>query len=62
MAALWSLKRAAVILSLLQEKKLSSSMPHRITSQTEAVKHLSRSLETCLMLKILLSMLKLINL
>jgi len=64
MAALWSLTCAAVILSPLQEKnkQLSNSLSHRITSQTEAVKHLSQSLETCLMLKIILSKLKLINL
>ena len=46
MAALWSFACAAVILSLLQEKKLSSSIPHRRKCRTEAVKHLSRSLET----------------
>jgi len=46
MAVLWSLTRVAVILSLLQENNLSNSIPRRVKSQTEAVKHLSWSLET----------------
>jgi len=37
---------AAAILSLLQENSLSNSIPHRGKCQTEAVKHLSRSLKT----------------
>jgi len=45
MAVLWSLTCAAVILSLLQENNLSNSIPHRVKSPKEAVKHLSRSLE-----------------
>jgi len=52
---------AAVILSLLQENNLSNSIPHRVKCRTEAVKHLSRSIETWKMLKIILSKLKLIN-
>jgi len=60
MAALWSLTCAAV-LSLLQENNFSNSMPHRVKCPTEEVKHLSRSLETWKMLKIILSKLKLIN-
>jgi len=46
MAALWSLTCADVVLSLLQENNLSNNIPHRIKSQTEAVKHLLQSLET----------------
>jgi len=46
MAVLWSLTCAAVILSLLQENKLSNSMLLKVKSQTEAVKHLSWSLAT----------------
>jgi len=46
MVVLWSLTCAAVILSLFQENNLSESIPHRVKSPTEAVKHLSRSLET----------------
>jgi len=46
MAVLWFLTCAAVVLSLLQENNLSNSIPHRVKSRTEAVKHLSRSLET----------------
>jgi len=46
MAALWSLTCAAVILSLLQENNLSNSIPHRVKCRKEAVKHLSRPLET----------------
>jgi len=46
MAVLWSLTCAAIMLSLLQENNLSNSIPHRVKSRTEAVKHLSRSLET----------------
>jgi len=61
MAVLWSLTRVAVILSLLQENNLSNSIPRRVKSQTEAVKHLSWSLETWKMLKIILSKLKFIN-
>jgi len=61
MAVLWSLTCAAAILSLLQEYNLSNSMPHRGYCRTEAVNHLSRSLETSKMLKIILSKLKLIN-
>jgi len=61
MAVLWSLTWAAVILSLLQEHNLSNSIPHRVKPRTEAVKHLSWSLETWQMLKIILSKLKFIN-
>ena len=46
MAVLWSLTCAAVMLPLLQENNLSNSTPHRVKSRTEAVKYLSRSLET----------------
>ena len=46
MAVLWSLTCAAVILSLLQENNLSDSIPHREKRRTEAVNHLSRSVET----------------
>ena len=46
MVVLWSLTCAAVILSLLQENNLSISIPHRVKCRTEAVKHLSRSVET----------------
>jgi len=46
MAVLWSLTCAAVILLLLQENNLSNSVPHRLKSRAEAVKHLSWSLET----------------
>ena len=43
---LWSLICPVVILSLLQENKLFNSIPHRVKSRTEAVNHLSRSLDT----------------
>ena len=46
MAVLWSFARAAVILSPLQENNFSNSIPHREKCRTEAVKDLSRSLET----------------
>jgi len=46
MAVLWSLTCAAVILSLSQENNLYNSIPHRVKSRTEAVKYLSRSLES----------------
>jgi len=46
MAALWSHTCAAVILSPLQENSISNSTPHIVKSRTEAVKHLSQSLET----------------
>jgi len=46
MGVLWSLTRVAVILSLLQENNLANSMPHRVKSRIEAVKHPSWSLET----------------
>jgi len=46
MAVLWSLTCAAVMLPLLQESNLSNRIPHRVKSRTEAVEHLSRSLET----------------
>ena len=46
MAVLWSLTCAAVILSLLQENNRSNIIPHSVKCRTEAVKHLSRSLET----------------
>jgi len=47
MAVLWSLTCAPVILSLLQENKLSNSigLPHRVNCRTKAVNHLLRSLE-----------------
>jgi len=61
MAVLWSVTCAAVVFSLLQENNLSNSIPHRVKSWTEAVKHLSPSLETWKMLKIILSKLKFIN-
>jgi len=60
MALLWSLTCAAVILLLLQENNLSN-FPHRGKCLTEAVKHLSWSLETRKMLKVILSKLKFIN-
>jgi len=45
---LWSLTRAAVILSLIQKNNLSNSIPvpHRVKCRTEAVNHLLRPLET----------------
>ena len=46
MVVLWSLTCAAVVLSLFQENTLSKSIPHRVKPRTEAVKDLSRSLET----------------
>jgi len=46
MAVLWSLTCAAVKLSLFQENNLSNSTPHGEKCRTEAVKHVSRSLET----------------
>jgi len=58
---MWSLTCAAVILSLFQENNLSNSIPHRVKCRTEAVNILSRSLETCKMLKIILSKLKFIK-
>jgi len=61
MAVLRSLTCAAVMLPLLQENNLSNSIPHRVKSRTEAVKHLSPSLETWEMLKIILLKLKFIN-
>jgi len=61
MVVLWSLTRAAVMLSLLQENNFSNSIPHRVKCQTKAVNHLSRSLETWKMLKIILLKLKFIN-
>jgi len=62
MVALWSLTRAVVvILSLLQENNFSKSIPDRVKCRTNAVNHLSRSLETWKMLKIILSKLKCIN-
>ena len=48
-------------LSVLQENNLSNSIPHRVKCRAEAVKHLSRSLETWKMLKIILSKLKFMN-
>jgi len=53
MAVLRSLTCAAVILSLLQENNLSKSMPHRVKCRTKAVNHVSRSLETWKMIKII---------
>jgi len=61
MAVLWSLTCVAVILPLLQENNFSNSIPHRVKCRTEEVKHLSRSLETWKILKIILSKLKFIN-
>jgi len=61
MVVLWLLTCAAVILSLFQENNLSKSIPHRVKFQTEAVRHLSRSLETWKMLKIIWSKLQFIN-
>jgi len=61
MAVLWSLTCAAVILSLLQENNLSNCKPHMVKARRVAVKHLSRSLETWKMLKVILSKLKFIN-
>jgi len=46
MTGLWSLTCAVVILLLLQENNLSDSILHRVKSRAEAVKHLSRSVET----------------
>ena len=53
MAVLRSLTCAAVILSLLQENSLSNSMPHRVKCRTKAANHVSRSLETWKMIKII---------
>jgi len=61
MAVLWSLTCAAVILSLLQENNLSNSIPYRVKCRTKAINHLSQSLETWKMLKIILSKIKFIN-
>ena len=61
MAVLWSLTCAAVKLSLFHENNLSNTISHRVKSRTEAVNHLSRSLETWKMLKIILSKLKFQN-
>jgi len=62
MAILWSLTCAPATLLLFQKNKLSNSMLYyRVKCQTKAVKHLSRSLETWKMLKIILSKLKFIN-
>jgi len=46
MVVLWSLTCAAVILSLLQQNNLSNSILHRVKCRTEALKPLSRSVET----------------
>ena len=61
MARLCSLTCAAVKLSLLQGNNLSNSIQHGMKCRTEAVKHLSRSLETWHILKIILSKLKFIT-
>ena len=61
MAALWSLTRAAAKLSLFQDNDLSNSTPCRVECRTEAVNHLSRSLETRKVLKNILSKLKFIK-
>jgi len=61
MAVQWPFTCVAVILSLLQENNLSNSILHRVKCRTEAVNHLSRSLETLKMLKNILSKLKFIN-
>jgi len=45
-ATLWSFTCAAVKLSLFQENNLSNSILRRVKCRTEAVNHLSRSLET----------------
>jgi len=45
-AVLWSLTRAAVKLSLFQENNVSNSTIHRVNCRTEAVNHLSGSVET----------------
>jgi len=54
MAVLWSLAGAAVKFLLCQDNDLSYSIPHKVKCHTEEVNHLSRSLETCKMLKIIL--------
>jgi len=61
MVVLWSLTCAAVIPSMLQENNLSISIPQRVKCRTEAVKKLSRSVETLKMLKSILSNLKWAN-
>jgi len=61
MAVLWLLTRAAVKLSLFQDSDLSYSMPRRVKCRTKAASHLSRSLETCNIPKIILSKLKFIK-
>jgi len=61
MALLWSLTRAAVKLSLFHDSHLTYSISHGVKCRTEADKNLSRSLETCKMLKIILSKLKFIK-
>ena len=61
MVVLWSRTCAAVTLSLLQENNLSIGIPRRVKCRTEALRHLSRSVETCKMLEIILSKLKCVN-
>jgi len=53
-----SLTRTAVELSLFQDNDFSYSIPHSVKCRTKVVNNLSRSLETCKMLKIILSRLK----
>jgi len=61
MTALRSHTCATVKLSLLQDSELSNSTQHRADCRTEAVKHLTRYLESCKMLKFILSQLKFIK-
>ena len=53
--------RAVFKLSLFPDNDLSYSLPHRVKCRTETVSNLSRSIETCKMLKIILSKLKFIK-
>jgi len=50
---LWAVTRAAVKLSLSRFNDLSCIIPHKIKRRTEAFTNMSRSFETCKMLKII---------
>jgi len=58
---LWSLTRAAVKLTLIQDNDLSHNIPCGVKYRTEVVNNLSRCLESCKMLKIMLVKLKVIK-
>ena len=53
--------RAAFKLPLFPDNDLSYRIPHRVKCRTEVVNNLSRSLETCKVLKNILSKLKFIK-